>query len=189
MNEIVLQPSIQSHWHALVSEAEAKSKQTLNEEMESYLVFLLMRFTEKTDLATKVLALEFLNGLNEHRGKLCEQKLREVGDSCLILAGLFPERALHKRVDLSYFINIGQSSYQALSQLTEQKIAQMYAGLCETFKVIMEIMNQMRYLNPFDPQISGLTAFDLWQHTGNGAALDNFSHSTVPILNTPTTLQ
>ena len=48
MNKIILHPTETSQWHALVNEAQAASRLILNEDTESYLVFLLMRFAHET---------------------------------------------------------------------------------------------------------------------------------------------
>ena len=46
MNKLILHPTDISQWHALVNEAQAATRLILNENTESYLVFLLMRFSQ-----------------------------------------------------------------------------------------------------------------------------------------------
>ena len=59
MQNIVTYPTSMAQWHALINEATVGAHIRLNEDLESYLVFLLMRFTAKPDMAGSVLAIDF----------------------------------------------------------------------------------------------------------------------------------
>ena len=63
MNHIVTEPTATAQWKHLVHEAEERAHLTLNETLESYLVFTLMRFTQRPQLVNGIMALEFLNSL------------------------------------------------------------------------------------------------------------------------------
>ena len=78
-----------NQWQTLVAEASQACRPPLTEEIESYLVFLLMRFTDSPQIAHKLMAMEFLQGLTQF-GTLRSQILRDVGDQCLLYSGLFP---------------------------------------------------------------------------------------------------
>lgn len=60
MKRLILHPTDISQWHALVNEAQAATRLILNEATESYLVFLLMRFTQNPKLIESIVALDFL---------------------------------------------------------------------------------------------------------------------------------
>ena len=62
MAQLILEPTSTAQWHALVSEAEAVAERQLDETLESYLVFLLMRFASRPDLASRALAIDYLRG-------------------------------------------------------------------------------------------------------------------------------
>ena len=53
MKSLVLQPTDTAQWHALVAEAQHACQHTLTETLESYLVFMLMRFTGRHDLVAR----------------------------------------------------------------------------------------------------------------------------------------
>ena len=89
MNELMIEPTAKASWHRLVKEAEERLSCHLDEEKESYLVFLLMRYLTRADLARTVLALRFLEAIGS-QGRLREDRLQNVGDQCLLYAGLFP---------------------------------------------------------------------------------------------------
>ena len=55
MAKLVIQPTSTAQWHALVSEAESAASCVLNEDLESYLVFLLMRFASNPHMLARVI--------------------------------------------------------------------------------------------------------------------------------------
>ncbi len=89
MNSLVIYPTDTAQWYALVNEAEVALNDLLGEEVESYLVFLLMRFSAKPEIARSVLAIDFLESEQAAKSQRY-QRLRDVGDKSLLLSGLFP---------------------------------------------------------------------------------------------------
>lgn len=143
MSELLLQPTSTAHWHALVNEAEALCSLQLNEELESYLVFLLMRFVQKPEMVNSILALEFLKGIHAH-GSIRSDRLRDVGDKCLIFSGLFPGIAKRRRLHHRYFIDLGQNAYYVLAGLSQQELANMYNCISEQFEAMRNVLEAMR---------------------------------------------
>src|SRR3990167_10994247 len=107
MARLILGPTSMAQWQKLILEAEQACAVNLDEHVESYLVFLLMRFIEKPEMVTSVLGLEFLEGTQD-LSRAREEKLRDVGDKCLLFSGLFPGRAERRCVKVSYFVQLGQ---------------------------------------------------------------------------------
>src|SRR5689334_12548053 len=105
-------------WFEIIHEAEAVCQTVLKEELESYLVFLLMRFTTRPEMVKRILGTDFLAGLNRpiHQQQVA---LQRVGDNCLIYTGLFPSHAASRHVKVSYFVNLGQSAYSVISHNQE----------------------------------------------------------------------
>ena len=142
MRQLVIHPTSTAQWHSLVCEAENAAKIYLDEELQSYLVFLLMRFLSKPDIAGKILALDYIESLLSS-GQRKQNKLRDVGDVCLIHAGLFPKRAKRKRVSDSYFIELGSGAYHHLSGVVENQVAELYYRLSQSFVPIRDLLNTM----------------------------------------------
>ena len=145
MREFVIHPTSIAQWHSLVCEAEKAAKIYLDEELQSYLVFVLMRFLNQPDIAGKILALDYIESLLSS-GQRKQNQLRDVGDVCLIHAGLFPRRARRKRVSDSYFIELGSGAYHHLSELVENQLAELYHRLSLSFVPIRDLLNTMRDL-------------------------------------------
>ena len=143
MSKLVVEPTATSQWQKLVKEAAITSDCKLDDELESYLVFLLMRNADRPAMADSVLALEYLQSLLNEGTQRTDQ-LREVGDKCLLYSGLFPERAYHKHVHIRYFIDIGQSSYQQMSETLQRGYAKMYQRLSEYFVMLMDVLQVIR---------------------------------------------
>lgn len=175
MKSLVLQPTDVAQWHALVSEAQAASQQNLDEALESYLVFMLMRFTGQADIARRVMALEFLEAQQEsgHR----PNKLRDVGDQCLLFSGFFPQLAERRLVRVSYFVRIGRTAYDQLASLVDCQSDRLYARLAEAFVAIMDVLQAMRGLSG-EPVLQPLAAAELWAETGSRSAFRTLSGIT-----------
>jgi hypothetical protein len=171
MNSFVVGSSSLSEWHGLIKEACKTSAIVLPEDLESYLVFLLMRFVDQPEIAKSVLGVEFLESLNKHL-QLRQVLLKDVGDKCLLISGLFPARAQKKRVKISYFVKLGQHAYTVLGHLsTKEPSATFYAALSERFVAMMDILQTTRELDDKKPpQLSAFEAYELWNDTSSDHA-------------------
>ncbi|MDI9819048.1 MULTISPECIES: hypothetical protein [unclassified Legionella] len=142
MKRLILHPTEISQWHALVNEAQASTHLILNETTESYLVFLLMRFSQGPKLIESVIALDFLESMHNPRRQV--QLLKDVGDKSLLFCGLFPGIAQKRRVSLDYFADIGQTAYLTVSELHANQTAELYFQLSDQFLSLQQILRAMR---------------------------------------------
>jgi len=138
-------------WTDLVHEAEHGAATRLDEELESYLVFLLMGHTRDVQLHRSAVALDYLLA-RAASGTRHKQELRDVGDRCLLLAGLYPEQAARRLVSISYFLDVGSSAYDELASALSAGIAQLYGHLAQAFarlvRVLMEVRRHVRDIAP-----------------------------------------
>jgi hypothetical protein len=145
MPHIVQQPSATAHWYALVCDAEACTHRSLGETLESYLVFLLMRFINKTDIATRVLAMEYLES-QLVSGEQQTGQLHSVGDICLLHAGLFPGRAKRRRVSPHYYVDLGRSAFYQLAQNLWDPRAEVFKQISDTFIDMTTVLGAIRQM-------------------------------------------
>lgn len=143
MKQLILHPTDMSQWHALVHEAQAATQLVLCENTESYLVFLLMRFSQGPKLIESIVALDFLESMR-HPRPMQMQLMRDVGDKSLLFCGLFPGIAKKRHVSLSYFSELGQAAYLTVSEMHEKQSAHLYIQLSEQFEVLQQILQAMR---------------------------------------------
>lgn len=159
-----------SQWHDLLKDAEHLCGQNLDEELGSYLVFLLMRFTRNTNITNQVVALEYLRAA-EKLGQEKKETLCDVGDQCLLMSGLFPVRAERRRVKLSYYVNIGQSAYQCVADVSKRAFSDLYQHIARSFISMMETLQAIRSLGLDRPLLDPISAYALAQDTGSSYAL------------------
>ena len=165
MSRLILEPTPQAQWLALLHEAQTACHRHLDESLESYLVFLLMRFADRPYCTARIMAEDYLKS-QSLPGEQRAGMLREVGDHCLLFSGLFPQLAERRLVPVSYFVTIGQSSYQQLSGVLDRGWSSVYRHLSEAFVVLMDILHAMRGLGG-ESVLTPIQAMDLWQDTGS----------------------
>ena len=147
-------------WRALIGEAMSVSGIRLTEDLESYLVFLLMRFSKEAQTASNIVALDYLTSHTLSMAKR-QSLLRETGDKCLITAGLFPGRAKRRHVRISYFIKMGQSAYHTLSELDQHVASDLFSTLSLEFVQLMDVLQAARHNYQNKPVLSPIDAYDL----------------------------
>ena len=176
--KFILDSSELCQWHTLVQEAEQDYGQHLNEAMQSYLVFTLMRFAKNQQLNGQALALDYLSS---HRlpVTLRNEKLRDIGDQCLLVSGLYPQSAEKRQVSVSYYVDMGRSAYHHISTVTQQGIAELYQQLAESFILLMDLLQTIRQYSM--PALQPIAAMELWQQTGSRAAFDQIAESGMPV--------
>lgn len=144
-------------WHSIIQDAGKSCAIVLKEDVEAYLVFLLMRYIDKPELFKHTMAIDFLRGTKN------ATHLQAVGDKCLLLAGLFPAIAEKRHVKISYFVSIGQTAYTIISK----KSNDLYDLLAGQFVPSMDILQAISHQATLTP----LDAYDLWNETGSQRAL------------------
>lgn len=168
MNHLVIQPTMTAEWQALVQEGEKACSLRLEETLQSYLVFLLMRFMKRTDIANSLIAMEWLTIPQQSPSKE-HDTLQTIGDKCLLFSGFYPKRAIKKRVSIDYFTQIGRSAYSELSESHSKGLALLFSSLCNHFVQLADILQAIRELSGFDVT-TPLEAMEWWAKTGSQRA-------------------
>lgn len=161
------EPTATAEWHSLVREAGASCNAQLREPVEAYLVFMLMRFSQYTELGRRALALDYLAGLQAPSGRA--EQLRDTADECLLVCGLFPQRARRRRVPFSYYVNLGRGAYGTLAQRGAASDAEPFDALAAEFITLIEVLQAMRPVGQ-EQSLSPLDAAELAQQTGSQRA-------------------
>ena len=177
MDKLIINPTTMSQWQSLVTEASQLCSTSLEEEIESYLVFLLMRYSSSPDIAHNTVALEFLKA-HDLPGEQKTETLRAVGDRCLLISGLFPGRARKRHVKISYFVHIGKSAYLSLSEVSDSGVATLFAELSKSFVPMMDVLHSMRELDNNSSSLDPLQATEVWNDTKSPHALQTLHKLT-----------
>ncbi|HEX4045677.1 MAG TPA: hypothetical protein VHZ76_08445 [Gammaproteobacteria bacterium] len=149
-------------WQEAIQFAENRCQVTLQPDLETYLIALLMRYSNQPEVAKRVLATAFLEAAAQQRLQR-QVSLQHVGDECLLLAGLFPKIVERKQVKISYFVNLGQTAYSAISQ----KANDLYGLLALQFVVLMDVLQSIHQ----NADLMPLEAYDQWREVGSQRAL------------------
>ena len=144
----IVKPEDIYSWYPLVEEAKRKCGYKFENGLDHYLVLTLDAFVTKTDIASNALALAYLENI-QHETRATLQNIRDVGDQCLIISGLFPERALKHNVSLDYYIGLGQNSYMKLANARRHlKLNnELFYELGIHFVGLMDILNMIANQN------------------------------------------
>ncbi len=179
-------PLLTAQWNKLVLEAEEAIHIHLDEDLESYLVFLLMRFHSRPEIAKSVMALEYLEGL-QASGQMRREQMRSVGDQCLLYSGLFPQRARRSRVTIGYYVDLGRSAYRNLAEDEQSALAETFTKLASHFVPLMDTLQALRSFGMESSLLDPLAAAELWQESGSRyarAALESVTGKE-PVLQPP----
>jgi len=126
-------------WQDLLREGEHRVGARLGEDVQAYLVFLLMRHLRDGALAGRTMALDWL-GAWEHAGRVRADALRDVGDRCLLLAGWYPRLAERRRVSRDYFATLGRSAYDGVAEARQDGYGELFARLAQAYQAMIGVL-------------------------------------------------
>jgi len=158
MTAILTDTAAVALWQDLIREAGRNGAATLDEDSESYLVFLLMRHLRDAGLAGRVFALDYLQALQDSPRP---EALRDVGDRCLLIAGLYPHQAQRRLVGLDYFLTLGSQAYAELAAVARTAWAELYRALATHFARLVRVLVQVRRIGSGLDAISALDRHSL----------------------------
>lgn len=169
---LLLQPT--EYFHAAVSGAMSELRITASDHACSYLVHLLSRFIAKENLfpadSPDTLAQQLAQALEagNHAERL--QRLRQLGDFSLYIAGFFSDSFTRKLVDVDYYIDMGGAAYESVAILEEQRgQTALFEELARKFPRFVDVLAQISEQSAFqrDDSQALLRMYDLWTKTGS----------------------
>lgn len=136
-------------WHSLIAEAQKACGYQLTHGIDHYLALTLDAYAANTALASTILATQLLENLSKDTVQSTQQ-VRAVGDQCLIMSGLFPERATRRSMSLSYYIDMGKWAYMELAGSSRHlKLDnELFYHLGTHFVGLMDVLHQMTQARP-----------------------------------------
>ena len=130
-------------WQGLVQEAGARTGAVLDETRESYLVFVLLRHQRDESLLARTLALEWF-AAQANAGRARADALRDVGDRCLLIAGMYPGLAGRRHVGLDYFIDLGRGAYFEVAAASRNAYAVLFEQLARSYRELVDVLRSLR---------------------------------------------
>lgn len=149
---------------------------SLTEHTEYYLVSLLENFQRSEKLFSKEgdhfeetpFAIMLERAVHSDSLGTRIKLFKRMGDTALFFAGLFPDRASHRTVDVDYFIGMGSSAYRSLSTMfnTKDVFTDIYSELGTKFSSCVEIFSVVKKGDATERNADLLEFYERWMHTG-----------------------
>lgn len=161
-----------------VSEAINNQNLLISQDVESYVVNLLIDFIDPTKLETMgtdfpgidtPLALILKSALEAPPSQRLKI-FKSMGDISLYLAGFFQDYFNRRIVDVSYYIAMGASAYENVAiiirnQYRDQQFAETFARLSERFHHLVDVVAEVSENPNTDKPIDILSVYDRWTRT------------------------
>lgn len=135
-----------------------------SEATERYLVQLLLDFVRpaRRDLLDPPLGATLVEALCLPRGQRSE-RLRQVGDTTLFLAGLFLERLERTLVGPNYYVALGRTAYAHLARdCTDRALRTSFAELAERFADFTHVLSVLAERHLFDRDRDVVRLYRRW---------------------------
>lgn len=149
-------------WYEVIKSAENRCSISLNADLEAYLTSLLIRYSNRPEVAQQIFAQSYLQALQQQSHQRNES-LQTVGDQCLLYAGLFPHHAEKRHVKITYFVDIGRAAYANISKTAND----LYWALALQFVALMDVLQSIRQSSELMP----IEAYEQWDELGSKRAL------------------
>jgi len=165
------------YFQGAVSGAVANLRLQVSEHAQHYLVQLLGHFITTENLVptdaegnpADTLTQQLAIALEQVKAEQRAQRLRQLGDYSLYIAGFFSDSLSRKLVDVDYYIGMGCAAYENVAALEEKKYrSELFLELARKFPKFVEILAQISEETGFNPDSHRdlLRVYDLWLKTG-----------------------
>jgi hypothetical protein len=114
----------------VVKETSATRGYDLPEPIEAYVVMLLTNFVDKPNFLPDTFAEAFLTIKTTNEAK-------ELGDTCLFVAGVFPSIGTRKGLSRRYYQDIGSTSYEMVAEVQNPEL---FSTLATHFNFLSEFI-------------------------------------------------
>ena len=100
-------------FYDVVKETQVTSGMELPHHVEAYIVMLLSDFVDRDDIPPDTTFAEMFLTLRDSR------QAKQLGDTCLFVAGAFPRLKARHGISRKYYQDIGSTSYEIASTMNE----------------------------------------------------------------------
>jgi hypothetical protein len=111
MVNIYMKDAYTTAFYDVVRETQATSGMDLPHHVEAYIVMLLSDFVDRNDIPPDTTFAEMFLTLRDSR------QAKQLGDTCLFVAGAFPRLKARHGINRRYYQDIGSTSYEMASDM------------------------------------------------------------------------
>lgn len=196
-DRIIFGKSAHEYFRELVTDALSHRSFKIQEATEFYLVNLLARFLEKSQLFAErsdgtveiePLALVLLQALQGGRLRRF-QGLKKIGDTSLFLSGFFGDSLSHSAVDIGYYIAMGERAYDALSEgtLAPAGTGDLYGELAQRFEQFVDVFAEIAELSDLRSNRGLVRLYERFLTTGSQRVAERLQERGVALFAGPGT--
>lgn len=166
---LTLATTVDEFFHEVVSDALSAKQLTASEPAGWYLVNLLGALAT-TRLTDEPLGIKLAQAGDDAGDRV--RKLKEVGDTSLVLAGFFAESLGRGLVDVDYYVSLGKSAYTQLARQLgasgrsggARAITEVYGELASKFPAFVEVLVEVKKRVDFG-QSDVVRLYEVWLRT------------------------
>jgi hypothetical protein len=130
MLNIYMKDAYTTAFYDVVKETQATSGLELPHHVEAYIVMLLSDFVDRNDIPPDSTFAEMFLTLRDSR------QAKQLGDTCLFVAGAFPRLKAKHGINRRYYQDIGSTSYEMASNMN----AELFPLLARHFVFLSEFI-------------------------------------------------
>ncbi len=175
--------NLRDYFRTSVEDVVAKQGVEVDPHATHYVVNLITLFSRSEELyeddgetyGLKPLALMLADAADARSAAERNYSLQRIGDVALFIGGFFMESLASRAVDIDYYVHMGENAYGSLSEeirgtFRGNAFADVYLELATKFKVLIDVLNEVRDSARRDSDIDVLRTYEIWQKTGSRRA-------------------
>ena len=182
-DRVVRVSNLQEYFHDSITEVVARQRVEIDPHAAHYVVNLLTIFSRSNELyedhaehyGLRPLALMLAEASETDRLDHRSYLLQRIGDVALFIAGFFADGLAGKAVDIDYYVYMGGSAYDSLSDeirgtVRGRAFAPVYRELAAKFQVLVDVLNEVADGARENSDTDLLRVYEVWLKTGSRRA-------------------
>ena len=182
-DRVVRVSNLQEYFHDSITEVVARQRVEIDPHAAHYVVNLLTIFSRSNELyeehaehyGLRPLALMLAEASETDRLDHRNYLLQRIGDVALFIAGFFADGLAGKAVDIDYYVYMGGSAYDSLSEeirgtVRGRAFAPVYRELAAKFQVLVDVLNEVADGARENSDTDLLRVYEVWLKTGSRRA-------------------
>ncbi len=171
--EFATKHTLESFFFEEIERAQSERQRRLPTDVEAYVVGLLSRYANRSQVAgrtSRPLALDYLEARGQH-GSQRAKALRSVGDRALYISGVVPKSMNRSTVGVRYVKGIGTAAYRAVSDGRGGGHLDVLERLAGMFDEVADVIGGVTGREPAGEHAGLLETYDRWRRDGGDADL------------------
>jgi hypothetical protein len=95
------------------------------------------------------------------------ERLRQLGDFSLFVAGFFSDSLKRRAIDVDYYVSMGEYAYGSLSHRDEDTFAEVFSDLATRFVGFADVLAEISDRSAIRNSVDTLRLYEKWLRTGS----------------------